>query len=146
MIRLKHRVTSFNCSVCLSATSSNPTSVQHNGNEWRVCQPSVSDWDMCGGRVCAGFHSQLNDVWVPEQFEILNLPFNLPDDIEAADSLPVQDLYSHFMACQLMLANCTWRKDRRDSGGSKQNADGQRICLDAERGCHNTVHAILHSP
>lgn len=55
----------------------------------------------------SGFHSQLDDVWVSEQFEILDLPFDLPDDIEAADFLSVQDFYSHFMACQLMLANCT---------------------------------------
>ena len=50
-------------------------------------------------------HLQLDDVWVSEQFEILNLSFDLPHDIETADLLSVQDLYSHFMACQLMLAD-----------------------------------------
>ena len=50
-------------------------------------------------------HLQLDDVWVSEQFEILNLSFDLPHDIETADPLSVQDLYSHFMACQLMLAD-----------------------------------------
>lgn len=49
-------------------------------------------------------------MWVPEQFKVLDLPFDLPDDIEAADLLPVQDLYSHFMASQLMLADCTQKK------------------------------------
>ncbi len=51
-------------------------------------------------------HLQLDDVWVSKQFEILDLPFDLPDNIETADPLPVQDLHSYFMACQLMLANC----------------------------------------
>lgn len=40
-----------------------------------------------------------------EEFEILDLPLDLADDIKAADLLPVKDLYSDFMACQLMLAN-----------------------------------------
>lgn len=61
-----------------------------------LCQ---TGWDMCVGRGCSGFHSQLDDVWVSEQFEILDFSFDLPDDIEAADLLSVQDLYSHFMAC-----------------------------------------------
>lgn len=50
-------------------------------------------------------HLQLDDVWVSEQFEILDLSFDLSHNIEAADLLSVQDLYSHFMTCQLMLSN-----------------------------------------
>lgn len=80
---------------------------------------------MCGGRVCGGFHSQLDDVWVSEQFEILDFPFDLPDDIEAADLLSVQDLYSHFMACQLMLANCTWKKHRREAEAADRTQTGR---------------------
>ena len=48
---------------------------------------------------------QFDDVWVPEEFEVLYLPFDFPHDIKAADLLPIEDLYSHFMASQLMLAN-----------------------------------------
>lgn len=65
--------------------------------------------------MCGGFHSQLDDVWVSEQFEILDFPFDLPDDIEAADLLSVQDLYRHFMACQLMFTDCTMREHRREA-------------------------------
>lgn len=65
--------------------------------------------------MCGGFHSQLDDVWVSEQFEILDFPFDLPDDIEAADLLPVQDLHRHFMACQLVFADCTMREHRREA-------------------------------
>jgi len=50
-------------------------------------------------------HLQLDDVWVSEQFEILDLSFDLPHNIKTADLLSVQDLHSHFMACQLMLAD-----------------------------------------
>lgn len=39
--------------------------------------------------LCRRSHSQLDDVWVSEQFKVLDLPFDLPDDIEAADLLPV---------------------------------------------------------
>lgn len=55
--------------------------------------------------MCRRLHLQLDDVWVSEQFEILNLSFDLPHDIKTAYLLSVQDLYSHFMACQLMLAD-----------------------------------------
>lgn len=44
-------------------------------------------------------------MWVPEEFEILDLPLDLADDIEAADLLPVEDLDSDFMARQLMFAD-----------------------------------------
>lgn len=42
---------------------------------------------------------------VPEEFEILDLPLDLADDIEAADLLPVEDLDGDFVARQLMFAN-----------------------------------------
>lgn len=48
---------------------------------------------------------QLDNVWVSEQFEILDLSFDFPHDIETANPLSVQDLHGHFMACQLVLAN-----------------------------------------
>lgn len=50
-------------------------------------------------------HLQLDDVRVSEEFEILDLPLDLADDIEAADLLPVEDLDGDFMARQLMLAD-----------------------------------------
>lgn len=34
-------------------------------------------------------YSQLDDVWVSEQFEILDLSLDLPHDIKAANLLPV---------------------------------------------------------
>ena len=48
---------------------------------------------------------QFDDVWVPEELEVLYLPFDFPHDIQAADLLPVEDLHRHFVAGQLMLAN-----------------------------------------
>lgn len=44
-------------------------------------------------------------MWVSEEFEILDLPLDLADDIKAADPLPVEDLDSDFMARQLMFAD-----------------------------------------
>ena len=40
-------------------------------------------------RTCCLFHLQLDDMWVSEQFEILDLSFDLPHDIETADLLSV---------------------------------------------------------
>lgn len=60
----------------------------------------------CQGRRGVVFHNlQLDDVWVSEEFEILDLPLDLADDIEAADLLPVEDLDSDLVARQLMFAN-----------------------------------------
>ncbi len=49
---------------------------------------------------------QLDDVRVPEQLEVLNLPPDLPDDVEGLDLLPVQDLDSHLVAGHLVEADC----------------------------------------
>lgn len=56
-------------------------------------------------RCVVSLHVQLDDVWVSEQLEILDLAFDLPHDIEAADLLSVQDLHSHFVARQLVLSD-----------------------------------------
>lgn len=53
---------------------------------------------------------QFDDVWVPEEFEVLYLPLDFAHDIEAADLLPVEDLHSHLMASQLMLANYVYNE------------------------------------
>jgi len=48
---------------------------------------------------------QLNNVRVPEQLEILNFTTNLADDIKTLDLLPIENLYSYFVASQLMNPN-----------------------------------------
>lgn len=98
--------------------------------------------------MCGGFHSQLDDVWVSEQFEILDFPFDLPDDIETADLLSVQDLYRHFMARQLMFTDCTMRKHRREAEaahrtqntehGTRNTDRPRRSCLETETECQDT--------
>lgn len=84
--------------------------------------------------MCGGFHSQLDDVWVSEQFEILDFPFDLPDDIEAADLLSVQDLHCHFMACQLMFTDCTMREHRREAEAGHRTQNTERRTRNAEHG------------
>jgi len=48
---------------------------------------------------------QLNNVWMPKQFEILDFPTNLPNNIKALYLLPIENFYSHFVTCQLMNSN-----------------------------------------
>lgn len=57
------------------------------------------------GKSVVSHHLQLDDVRVSEEFEILDLPLDLPDDIEAADLLPVKDLDSDLVTRQLMFAD-----------------------------------------
>ena len=49
---------------------------------------------------------QLDDVRMSEEFEVLDLPLNLPHHIQTADPLPVQDLHGYLVACELVLSNC----------------------------------------
>jgi len=42
---------------------------------------------------------------MPKQLQILNFPTNLSNNIETLYLLPIENFYSHFMACQLMNAN-----------------------------------------
>lgn len=62
--------------------------------------------------VCAS-PSQLDDVRVSEQFEVLDLSFDLPHHVQAADLLPVEDFHGHFVSRQLMLADCSAPHDTR---------------------------------
>lgn len=43
---------------------------------------------------------------MPEKLEVLDLPANLSHHVQTADLLPVQDLHSHLVLGQLMLAHC----------------------------------------
>lgn len=60
---------------------------------------------MRGGGV-AFHHLQLDNVRVSEEFEILDLPLDLANHIQAADLLPVEDLDGDFVTRQLMFTNC----------------------------------------
>lgn len=60
--------------------------------------------------VCILFHSQLDDVWMPEQLEVLDFSFDFANHIQTANLLPVQDLNSNLMPCQLVLSNCQARQ------------------------------------
>jgi len=51
---------------------------------------------------------QLNDVWMPEQLEILDFSTNLPYYIETLYLLPIENFYSHLVASQLM--NSNWQQ------------------------------------
>lgn len=52
----------------------------------------------------------LNDVWMTEEFQILNLSSNLTDDIEALNLLPVQDFDGNFVLGDQVLANLDFSK------------------------------------
>ncbi len=56
--------------------------------------------------MCFIYLVQLDDVRVPEQLEVLNLPPDLPYDVEGLDLLAVQDLDSHLVAGHLVEADC----------------------------------------
>lgn len=49
---------------------------------------------------------QLDDMWMPKQFEILNLLPDLADDIKSFDLLSIQDFYSNFVIGNLVCSNC----------------------------------------
>jgi hypothetical protein len=49
---------------------------------------------------------QFDDVRVPEQLQVLNLPADFSHHVKAPNLLPVEYLHSHFMSGQLVLAHC----------------------------------------
>lgn len=58
--------------------------------------------------VCAaeqGGYSQLDNVRVSEEFQVLDFSFDLPHHIQAADFLPVQYLHCYLVPCQLVFTN-----------------------------------------
>lgn len=61
------------------------------------------DHEDVGG--CADDLVQFDDVRVSEKFEILNLTPDLAHNVQVFYLLSVQDLDSHFVACQLVLSN-----------------------------------------
>lgn len=48
---------------------------------------------------------QFDNMRVPEEFQVLNFSFDLPNHIQAAYFLSVQDFYCYFVPRQLMFAN-----------------------------------------
>ena len=50
-------------------------------------------------------YSQFDNVRVPEEFQILNFSFDLPNYIQAAYFLSVEYFYCDFVPCQLVFAN-----------------------------------------
>jgi len=48
---------------------------------------------------------QFDNVWVPEEFEILNLSADLSDNIQVFYFLPIQDFDGNLVSGQLVLSN-----------------------------------------
>ena len=55
----------------------------------------LSYMNLCG-------NLQLYNMWVSEEWKVLDLPPDLPDDIEVFDLLPIQNLDGNFVASHLM--------------------------------------------
>lgn len=53
---------------------------------------------------------QLDDVWVTEQLEVLDLSSDLADHVEALDLLSVQDFDGHFVPRYLVEPDCKTRR------------------------------------
>jgi len=43
-------------------------------------------------------YSQLNNVWMTKQLQILDFPSNLADNIQTLDLLPVHHFYGNFVS------------------------------------------------
>ena len=75
---------------------------------WSSCYDIATPVLVCqcqwyGGRL----HLQFDDVWMSEEFEILDLSSDLPDDIECLDLLPIKYLDGDLVTSQLVYANCS---------------------------------------
>jgi hypothetical protein len=48
---------------------------------------------------------QFDDVRMAKEFQVLNFPTNLADNIQIFYLLPIEDFDSYFVTCQLVFTN-----------------------------------------